>query len=65
MAMLAFYQFEKSKNQFQLIRHFIHNTTLVLIMDYYELFIMGGGLSCCNCCVYRILPFPGLVENDK
>ncbi len=29
MAMRAFYHFEKSKNQFQLIRHFIHDTTLV------------------------------------
>jgi hypothetical protein len=28
MAMRAFYHFEKSKNQFQLIRHFIHDTTL-------------------------------------
>jgi hypothetical protein len=29
MAMRAFFHFEKSKNQFQLIRHFIHDTTLV------------------------------------
>jgi hypothetical protein len=29
MAMRAFYHLEKSKNQFQLIRHFIHDTTLV------------------------------------
>ncbi len=28
MAMLAFSHFEKSKNQFQLIRHFIHDMTL-------------------------------------
>jgi hypothetical protein len=27
MAMLAFSSFEKSKNQFQLIRHLIHNTS--------------------------------------
>ena len=30
MAMRAFYHREKSKNQFQLIRHFIHDTTLGL-----------------------------------
>ena len=29
MAMLAFSHFEKSKNQLQLIRHFILETTLV------------------------------------
>jgi hypothetical protein len=29
MAMRVFSHFEKSKNQFQLIRHFIHDTTLV------------------------------------
>jgi hypothetical protein len=29
MAMLVFSHFEKSKNQFQLIRHLIHDTTLV------------------------------------
>ena len=29
MAMRAFFHFEKSKNQLQLIRHFIHDTTLV------------------------------------
>jgi hypothetical protein len=28
MGMRAFSHFEKSKNQFQLIRHFIHDTTL-------------------------------------
>jgi hypothetical protein len=28
MAMLAFSHFKKSKNQFQLMRHFIHDTTL-------------------------------------
>jgi hypothetical protein len=28
MAMLAFSRFENSKNQFQLIRHLIHDTTL-------------------------------------
>ncbi len=28
MAMLAFSHFEKSKNQFQLIRHLIHDMTL-------------------------------------
>ena len=32
MAMRAFYHFEKSKNQFQLIRHFIHDTTLLRIL---------------------------------
>jgi hypothetical protein len=29
MAMLAFSHFEKFKNQFQLIRHLIHDMTLV------------------------------------
>jgi hypothetical protein len=28
MAMLTFSHFEKDKNQFQLIRYFIHDTTL-------------------------------------
>ena len=31
MALLAFCHFDKSKNQFQLIRHFILDTTLVSI----------------------------------
>jgi hypothetical protein len=30
MAMLAFSHFEKSKNQFQLIQHIIHDLTLVI-----------------------------------
>jgi hypothetical protein len=39
MAMLAFYHFEKFKNQFQLTCHFIHDTTLegVFIVVGYKL----------------------------
>jgi hypothetical protein len=33
MAMLAFSHFEKSKNQFQLIRHLIHDTTLFWVLQ--------------------------------
>jgi hypothetical protein len=40
MAMLAFSHFEKFKNQFQLIRHLIHDMTLVGIVTLWPLLIM-------------------------
>jgi hypothetical protein len=53
MAMRAFYHFEKSKNQFQLIRHFIHDTTLVLVYklakNFYNLCICSESTGCKAC----------------
>jgi hypothetical protein len=36
MAMLAFFHFEKFKNQFQLTCHFIHDTTLRIKLQQFK-----------------------------